>query len=327
MPWRYASYPAALPHVLGVSALARDGSVPAFSNRDARFNDIAAPGVEIFSTMPRSLTSQRSTCVLPGLLGLRPGSSSRRPRGRPSPRRRCPRPQPCCSACRSSSARAGLEPEQVVEPAHAVGAGRHGPDTGCKRCTFDRDRLSGWGRLDVAAAIDGAHGRRATPGSTRTSRTTTPARGRGRSARSQPRPRVGRLLGRPGRRLPRRPSTRRAAPGERARAGRNRHEPDALEARSSPPRRACEPPTAWPRSRREPGDIESVQLPRSRRPAGTSCRSRCSRGRLRRVLAAPRAPGRAATCSSSRSSSSSGTSRICRAGLPTTSARARDVPE
>ena len=27
-PWPYASYPAALPHVLGVSALARDGSVP-----------------------------------------------------------------------------------------------------------------------------------------------------------------------------------------------------------------------------------------------------------------------------------------------------------
>ena len=26
-PWKYASYPAALPHVLGVSALARDGSV------------------------------------------------------------------------------------------------------------------------------------------------------------------------------------------------------------------------------------------------------------------------------------------------------------
>ena len=33
-PWPFASYPAALPHVIGVSALARDGSVPGFSNRD-----------------------------------------------------------------------------------------------------------------------------------------------------------------------------------------------------------------------------------------------------------------------------------------------------
>src|SRR5262249_55156390 len=43
-PWRFASYPAALPHVLGVSAFAQDGSVPDFSNRDAIYVDIAAPG-------------------------------------------------------------------------------------------------------------------------------------------------------------------------------------------------------------------------------------------------------------------------------------------
>ena len=44
-PWHYASYPAALPHVLGVSALAADGSVPLFSIRDKVYNDISAPGV------------------------------------------------------------------------------------------------------------------------------------------------------------------------------------------------------------------------------------------------------------------------------------------
>src|SRR2546429_438178 len=52
-PWAYASYPAALPHVLGVSALARDGSVPLFSNRDAIYDDIAAPGQEIFRSEER----------------------------------------------------------------------------------------------------------------------------------------------------------------------------------------------------------------------------------------------------------------------------------
>src|SRR4029079_5267712 len=65
-PWDLASYPAALPHVIGVSALAEDGSVPAFSNRDAFFNDVAAPGVGIVSTLPRALTASRPSCVEQG---------------------------------------------------------------------------------------------------------------------------------------------------------------------------------------------------------------------------------------------------------------------
>ena len=66
-PWGYAGYPAALPHVLGVSSIARDGSVPTFSNRDRRHNDIAAPGEGIFSTLPRALTSStRPRCLLQG---------------------------------------------------------------------------------------------------------------------------------------------------------------------------------------------------------------------------------------------------------------------
>ena len=64
-PWPYASYPAALPHVLGVSALARDGSVPVFSHRDKIYNDIAAPGVGI----------------------LRPSRAASRPRPRSAPSR------------------------------------------------------------------------------------------------------------------------------------------------------------------------------------------------------------------------------------------------
>jgi subtilisin family serine protease len=55
-PYRFADYPAALPHVLAVSAFAEDGATPAWSNRDNRRNDLAAPGVGIVSTYPFALT-------------------------------------------------------------------------------------------------------------------------------------------------------------------------------------------------------------------------------------------------------------------------------
>ena len=87
-PWHYASYPAALPHVIGVSALAADGSVPMFSIRDKVYNDIAAPGVGIVSTLPRALTACPSGVRRPGLLDLR---AARVPAGRTGRRTRPPR--------------------------------------------------------------------------------------------------------------------------------------------------------------------------------------------------------------------------------------------
>ncbi|MCC6224681.1 MAG: S8 family serine peptidase [Thermoleophilia bacterium] len=63
-PYPYASYPAALPHVLGVSALAQDGTTPSFSNRDPVYNDLAAPGAGIVSTFPFDLTDP--ACAQPG---------------------------------------------------------------------------------------------------------------------------------------------------------------------------------------------------------------------------------------------------------------------
>ena len=63
-PWPFARDPAALPHVIGVSALARDGAVPDFSDRDRIFNDLAAPGQEIVSTYPRALS--KPGCVPAG---------------------------------------------------------------------------------------------------------------------------------------------------------------------------------------------------------------------------------------------------------------------
>ena len=65
-PWPYASWPAALPHVVGVSALNRRGGTPAFSNRDPQFNDIAAPGEDILSTLPLKLTAKYPECAEQG---------------------------------------------------------------------------------------------------------------------------------------------------------------------------------------------------------------------------------------------------------------------
>lgn len=151
MPWRYASYPAALPHVIGVSALARDGSVPAFSNRDDRYNDIAAPGVDIFSTMPKALTSQRSTCVFQGYSECGP-AEFRKAEGTSFAA-----PQVAGAAAQLLSVAQQLDvdvrPEQVASLL-TRSAEDATPLTGCRRCGYDRDRYTGWGRLDVAAAID-----------------------------------------------------------------------------------------------------------------------------------------------------------------------------
>ena len=150
MPWSYASYPAALPHVLGVSALARDGSVPAFSNRDRAYNDIAAPGVEIYSTLPKTLTSQRSTCPFQGYSDCGP-LEFKKAEGTSFA---APQVTAAAALLINTAQQLGveLEPEQIAwlltRSAHDVT-----PATGCRRCTFDRDRLSGWGRLDIASAI------------------------------------------------------------------------------------------------------------------------------------------------------------------------------
>ena len=52
--------------MLGVSALTRSGASPDFSNRDAVYNDVAAPGEDILSTFPRSLTAERPACAEQG---------------------------------------------------------------------------------------------------------------------------------------------------------------------------------------------------------------------------------------------------------------------
>jgi subtilisin family serine protease len=145
-PWPYASYPAALPHVVGVSALARDGSVPAFSNRDPIYNDIAAPGQDIVSTLPRQLTSARPTCDEQGYSPCGP-EEYRRAEGTSFAA-----PQVSATAALLFAMRPTLQPDQVASLLERSSVDANA-STGCRRCPLQRDSFSGWGRLDVAKSL------------------------------------------------------------------------------------------------------------------------------------------------------------------------------
>jgi len=145
-PWGYASYPAALPHVLGVSAVTQAGAVPKFSNRDKVYNDIAAPGDEILSTFPRPLTSRFPACSEQGYSSCGPDEY------REAHGTSFATPQVSAAAAVLLGTRPGLRPEQVTAILERTAVDLD-PTTGCASCTSGRDELAGWGRLDVAAAL------------------------------------------------------------------------------------------------------------------------------------------------------------------------------
>ncbi len=146
-PWPYASWPAALPHVLGVSALGRSGASPVFSNRDVQFNDIAAPGEDILSTLPLSLTEAFPHCVEQGYSSCGPADY------RHAEGTSFAAPQVSAAAAVLLATRPGLTPDQVLSLLLS-GAVDSTPSNGCGRCVRGRDRFTGVGRLDQTASLE-----------------------------------------------------------------------------------------------------------------------------------------------------------------------------
>ncbi|MGH3077581.1 MAG: S8 family peptidase [Gaiellaceae bacterium] len=146
-PWRYASYPAALPHVLGVSAVAQDGAVPKFSNRDPIYNDIAAPGLQILSILPRPLTARFPACAEQGYSSCGPDEY------REAQGTSFATPQVSAAAAVLLSLRPSLRAEQVTAILRSAAVDST-PATGCAVCAVGRDPLTGWGQLDVASAME-----------------------------------------------------------------------------------------------------------------------------------------------------------------------------
>jgi len=150
-PWPYASYPAALPHVVGVSALSPSGNVPNFSDRDRIFNDISAPGQEIYSTLPRALTSFRPLCTNQGYSDCGPDEF------RHAAGTSFAAPQVTAAAAVLLALKPTLQSDQVVNILERSATDVNASN-GCRTCPLLRDSLSGWGRLDVSkavAALDG----------------------------------------------------------------------------------------------------------------------------------------------------------------------------
>lgn len=144
-PWPYASWPSALPHVLGVAALNRVGAVPRFSDRDPVFVDLSAPGDEIVSTFPRALTRKRRGCLDQGYSDCADGFF------RAGAGTSFAAPQASATAAILLALHPELSADQVVwileHSADDVGA------SACADCRSGRDALSGWGRVDVSRAI------------------------------------------------------------------------------------------------------------------------------------------------------------------------------
>jgi subtilisin family serine protease len=145
-PWPYASYPAALPHVLGVAALSRTGNVPDFSDRDPTYVDLAAPGIDIFSTFPLSLTAQQVGCAPQGYTDCAAGEY-RHPEGTSFAA-----PQVSAAAAVLFAVAPNLSNNQV-ETILEHSATDVNAASGCHECPLGRDLYSGWGRLDVAQAV------------------------------------------------------------------------------------------------------------------------------------------------------------------------------
>ena len=147
-PWPFADYPAALPNVLGVSALNEDGSVPNFSNRDSTYVDLAAPGAGIFSTIPRNLEDSGDDPACAG----DPYSNCGPAEFQSGDGTSFAAPQVAAAAALLLGVDPRLAPDQV-DWILERSATDMTPANGCSGCSIGRDALTGWGRLDIARAI------------------------------------------------------------------------------------------------------------------------------------------------------------------------------
>ena len=150
-PWKYASYPAALPHVVGVGSYGKSGDISTFSNQDPVFVDLAAPGEDMFSLLPRTLTSKNSSCDEQGYSSCGP-KEYRRAAGTSFSA-----PQVSAAAATLFSLDLSLTADQVswllertATPATL--------ENGCTDCPPGRNALSGWGKLNIAAAVRAVRG-------------------------------------------------------------------------------------------------------------------------------------------------------------------------
>jgi stage II sporulation protein D len=146
-PYPFASYPAALPHVLGVSAIEPDSHTPRFSNRDAIFNDLAAPGVGILTTVPRDVATSGLSQNAPagdvvGPDGTVEGTSFAAP-------------HVSAAAALLFAEHPNLTNDQVMEllehSAHDLT-----PSNGSPATTIGHDPLTGFGLVDIDAALTAA---------------------------------------------------------------------------------------------------------------------------------------------------------------------------
>jgi hypothetical protein len=140
----YATWPAALRHVIGVSAVTPLLQWAPFSNTDPIFNDLAAPGVGIITTVPRSLAPTGSSLDAPPGLTIQAdgtvlGTSFAAP-------------HVSAAAAVLFARHPEFTPTQVMwileHTAHRLG------DTSL----VARDRLTGFGLLNVTAAVKLADG-------------------------------------------------------------------------------------------------------------------------------------------------------------------------
>jgi thermitase len=145
-PWKYASYPAALPHVIGVGSYGKSGDVSTFSNQDPIFVDLVAPGEEMFSLFPRAQTSKNINCDEQGYSSCGP-KEYRRAAGTSFSA-----PQVSAAAATLFSVDPSLTPDQVSWLLDRT-ATPATPDNGCSDCPLGRNAMTGWGKLNIAAAV------------------------------------------------------------------------------------------------------------------------------------------------------------------------------